>query len=240
MRDRLPGPAMIVALAALLIAMTGSAIAARHYLITSTKQISPKVLKSLHGAKGSAGKAGAAGGTGAAGATGPTGPGGPPGADGQQGLPGAPGSDIVARATGSSTITTTSVEQDYPLTGASWTQGAGEDDMILGSVTIHASPSPGAGANQCNHNLGHGMIMYLKVNNQVIGEEALFVGYPPDFTALIPSLANGSFTPQQSPFVLSTGQARTATLTATVFDDCNNGTAHYTLSGLRLDVIRHV
>ncbi len=73
MRNRLPSPAMIVALAALLFAVTGSAIAAKHYLITSKRQIAPKVLKSLKGKRGKTGVAGPAGAVGAAGATGAAG-----------------------------------------------------------------------------------------------------------------------------------------------------------------------
>ncbi len=38
---------MVVALAALVLSLTGSAVAAKHYLITSTSQIKPSVLKHL-------------------------------------------------------------------------------------------------------------------------------------------------------------------------------------------------
>lgn len=72
---------------ALFIAIGGGTAwaAAHHYLITSTSQIKPKVLKKLHGARGPKGKTGAAGArgangsNGAAGATGPTGAAGPAG-----------------------------------------------------------------------------------------------------------------------------------------------------------------
>src|ERR1700684_3983135 len=65
--------ANVTATLALLFAMTGGAYAAKAYLITSTKQIKPSVLKSLQG------KAGAKGAHGAPGATGPAGPGRPAG-----------------------------------------------------------------------------------------------------------------------------------------------------------------
>ena len=68
--------ANITATLALLFAMSGGALAATHYVITSTKQISPKVRKELKGAKGPAGPAGLAG---AAGAQGPAGGQGPAG-----------------------------------------------------------------------------------------------------------------------------------------------------------------
>jgi hypothetical protein len=52
---------MIVATLALAAALGGTAVAASHYLITSTSQISPKVLKRLHGARGPEGWEGAQG-----------------------------------------------------------------------------------------------------------------------------------------------------------------------------------
>ncbi len=75
-------PATVIASFALVFAMTGGAYAAKKYLITSTKQISPSVLKSLQG------KAGLAGANGAPGAQGPGGPAGPAGAKGENGAAG--------------------------------------------------------------------------------------------------------------------------------------------------------
>jgi hypothetical protein len=77
---------------ALVFAMSGGAYAASKYIITSTKQISPKVLKELKGKAGPAGKNGAAGAMGAAGSTGPQGPAGAPGAKGNTGAEGPQGS----------------------------------------------------------------------------------------------------------------------------------------------------
>jgi hypothetical protein len=87
-------PATVIATVALVFAMTGGAYAASRFLITSTKQISPKVLKALRGANGKNGAPGATGpagpaGAGVAGPAGPQGPGGPQGPAGPQG-PGGP------------------------------------------------------------------------------------------------------------------------------------------------------
>jgi hypothetical protein len=88
---------------ALVFAMTGGAYAAKHYLITSTKQISPKVLTALkgkngtngtngtNGAQGPVGEKGAQGSQGSAGPAGtgkegPVGPAGPQGPTGQTGF----------------------------------------------------------------------------------------------------------------------------------------------------------
>jgi Collagen triple helix repeat (20 copies) len=81
-------PAAVIATLALVFAITGGAYAAKKYLITSTKQISPSVLKSLQGKAGSAGPAGA---NGAQGQAGPAGPQGPVGAKGENGAPGKDG-----------------------------------------------------------------------------------------------------------------------------------------------------
>jgi hypothetical protein len=70
--------ASVTATLALVFAMSGGALAASHYVITSTKQLSPKVLKALKGNKGSRG------------ATGKEGPPGKPGPQGKEGKAGAP------------------------------------------------------------------------------------------------------------------------------------------------------
>ena len=71
--------ANIAATLALVFAMTGGAVAAKHYLVNSTGQINPKVLKKLHGQAGPQGKQGPEG---------KAGPAGMEGAPGQTGLPG--------------------------------------------------------------------------------------------------------------------------------------------------------
>jgi hypothetical protein len=73
---------------ALVFAMTGGAYAASKYLITSTKQISPKVLKVLAGKPGAKGAAGASGPAGPAGAKGETGATGKEGSSGKDGANG--------------------------------------------------------------------------------------------------------------------------------------------------------
>jgi hypothetical protein len=79
MHIRRPSAPGVIALLALFFALGGTAIAAKHYLITSTSQIKPSVLKQLHGQAGPAGIAGPQGAPGATGATGPQGATGPAG-----------------------------------------------------------------------------------------------------------------------------------------------------------------
>jgi uncharacterized low-complexity protein len=80
---------------ALVFAMTGGAYAARKYLITSTKQISPKVLAQLKSTKGAGpdGQQGPQGPQGAPGTNGAPGKDGAQGPKGDPGTPGTPGKD---------------------------------------------------------------------------------------------------------------------------------------------------
>ncbi len=68
---------------ALIFAMSGSAYAASKYVITSTKQISPKVLKTLKGANGAAGPTGPQGSAGTAAVKGEAGANGTNGTNGE-------------------------------------------------------------------------------------------------------------------------------------------------------------
>jgi hypothetical protein len=110
------GVSGIVALVALVLAMTGGAWAASKYIITSVKQIKPNVRKALEGQ------------------TGPTGPAGPAGANGTNGVPGtngtngADGADGVDGVDGES-VTNTKLEPgegECTEGGAEFTVGAGE------------------------------------------------------------------------------------------------------------------
>src|ERR1700724_3495142 len=78
----------VVATLALVLAMSGGALAATHYLISSTNQINPKVLKKLRagsGPRGLSGRTGPQGPSGLPGGAGSPGPVGPRGGEGPQG-----------------------------------------------------------------------------------------------------------------------------------------------------------
>ncbi len=128
-------PSTVIATVALVFAMTGGAYAAGHYLINSTKQISPKVLKQLKGAKGANGAPGANGAQGLAGAAGPQGPGGAAAAKGETGAPGAKGETGAPGAKGE-----TGTAGTNGATGSPWTAGGtlptGKTEMGTWALTV--------------------------------------------------------------------------------------------------------
>ncbi len=115
-----------IAVVALVFAMTGGAYAAGHYLITSTKQISPKVLKQLRGQAGSAGSAGLAGKEGPQGKEGALGKEGVPGKEGKVGADGING-------TNGEGVTATKVE-----TSSANCKKQGGSEFTVGSTTTFA------------------------------------------------------------------------------------------------------
>jgi hypothetical protein len=133
----------VAATLAVFFAMSGGAYAASHYLITSTKQISPKALKALKGHNGANGANGAAGpaGAGTAGAAGPQGPAGPAGAGGKEGPPGKNGENGKNGTTGF----TTTLPSEKTETG-SWVArpAEGEEQYLPISFNIPLAASLGA------------------------------------------------------------------------------------------------
>jgi hypothetical protein len=96
MNFKLPRPSlgMAIAVLVLVLALGSSAVAAKRYLITTTKQISPKALGEITSAAAKAASAGSPGAPGAPGTPGPQGPKGDAGERGPIGPPGPPGEAI--------------------------------------------------------------------------------------------------------------------------------------------------
>jgi hypothetical protein len=112
LKSRGLSPSATVAWLALFVSLGGTSLAASKYVITSTKQVRPSVLRALRGAIGPAGlrglvgstgpqgSVGAAGAQGVAGATGPEGKEGKPGATGATGPEAGGGGKGATGATG--------------------------------------------------------------------------------------------------------------------------------------------
>jgi hypothetical protein len=145
--------ANVVATLALVFAMSGTGLAAKHYLINSTKQINPKVLKALRGGKGATGATGATGAAGptrAAGSTGATGEKGGTGATGAIGTTGADGVIGATGATGASGQTgntgSTGAKGEIGATGASGAVGATGKSGSTGATGPAGGPTGPTGS----------------------------------------------------------------------------------------------
>jgi hypothetical protein len=164
LRNRFGAPGIISVLA-LVLALTGSAFAAK-YIITSTKQIKPSVLRQLKGKSGPTGPqglAGPAGKNGADGARGPAGPAGPAGtgatgptgpagtgATGPTGATGATGASGTAGATGATGPTGTAgaacpsnvctLPAGATETGV-WSFGGNGDNFAMPSISYPLKPT---------------------------------------------------------------------------------------------------
>jgi hypothetical protein len=90
-KPRRLNPSLVIAVIALVLALGGSAVAAKRYLITNTQQISPLVLKKLAAMASAQGSMGAPGPQGPRGDKGPTGDKGPIGDKGPTGDAGSGG-----------------------------------------------------------------------------------------------------------------------------------------------------
>jgi hypothetical protein len=132
--------ANVVATMALVFAMSGAAVAANHYLIKSTSQISPKVLAQLKGKSGQAGPTGPAGPSGEPGQRGPAGPAGAnglstgKGATGATGITGATGAAGPTGATGAT-----------GAAGPTGPAGTGSGGGSVATVFSASTPTPTGG-----------------------------------------------------------------------------------------------
>jgi Collagen triple helix repeat (20 copies) len=143
--------ANVAATLALFLSMSGGAMAARHYLITSTKQIKPSVLKQLRGKRGRTGAKGVTGPRGRTGAKGTTGPQGPQGSPGVEGQRGPAGPFPAALPSGQTLTGAYNLEGTNSATpGHSYAGSAISFQYRLAAApVVHFIPAKGAPPGQC-------------------------------------------------------------------------------------------
>jgi Collagen triple helix repeat (20 copies) len=166
--------ANVAATLALVFAMSGGALAANHYLINSTKQINPKVLKKLRGARGAGGATGQRGATGAGG---PAGKAGAPGKEGTPGKEGIPGKEGQPGASASASIAT-AFAQVTPVSPISLEEA---DTLVLSTKSSGKNLAlPAAGAHvlaQASVGVANSEVSAVKITCQ-LAWEALAGGGP--------------------------------------------------------------
>jgi hypothetical protein len=266
MRPRRPSPTFAVAILALFIALGGTAAAATHFIITSTSQIKPSVLKELRGHRGAQGnigptgtrgETGAEGNPGADGVTGAEGKPGASGAAGPEGQPGQSGTTVVARvriAAAAASVTTEGLGGAVGLTGGSWTQHAQELDQLVGEVEMTVPPEATCTENHQNENFPGRATVHLLLDGTLVGIADSTAPRGPGSTDLVPiQWSNGSpavggshllefFEVRSSELpVWEPGADTSRTLTAVAADNCGDdggsSGGHFTVDSINVDVL---
>jgi hypothetical protein len=170
------------------------------------------------GATGGKGDTGTAGSSGKGGSKGEQGPKGDTGAAGPAGPPG--GAYIGARAGSTASVTATHGKStDVPLTGGDWTQAAGEVDLVAGSVTVKTPPS-------CTGSFGNALVVSIDGTAATFGVPPQT---PPSPTVTVPLLV-GTLTEPTS----STQHH----VTAALGNSCTKAGEDFTVTGVKLDVLK--
>jgi hypothetical protein len=254
MHRRKPSPTFASALLALFVALGGTAVAATHFVITSTSQIKPSVLKELHGHAGPRGDTGP---TGAPGATGSEGKAGADGIAGPEGPIGESGTTVDARvriAAATASATTEGLGGNVALTGGSWTQGAQELDQLVGEVEMTVPPEATCTETHQNESFPGRATVHLLLDGTLVGVAASTPPRGPNNTDLVPiQWSNGSpavggshllefFEVRSSALpVWEPGADTSRTLTAAAADNCGDdggsSGGHFTVDSIKVDVL---
>ena len=176
-------------------------------------------LQGLKGDAGAAGFDGERGFDGLQGLQGDAGPQGPQGVEGAKGDPGHDGSASIAlRArVGGAVTAKNGAQTSVPLTGATWTQGAGQVNLVVGSVDLTV-PSG------CTGSLGNNLI--ISVDGQATT------------VAIAPLVPPGRITMPIVVGSLSEPDNDTPhTMTATFANSCAQAGQDYTVHGVKFDVL---
>ena len=183
----------------------------RNGTLMSTDFARGQVLKGLRGDAGSAGSQGNMGLAGIPGLRGDAGPQGPAGQNGSASIAlKSRSSDSVSAPNGAST--------GIPLSGNTWTQSAGELDLITGNVTLTIPAS-------CTGSFGNSVVIAVD-------------GTPQTFAVAPASPASGTVTVPLNVGTLSEPSASAKhTLTASLANSCTKGGENYSVSNAKLDVL---
>jgi hypothetical protein len=160
------------------------------------------------GANGKDGPAGR-GKTGPKGDAGPAGPAGPPG-----------GAYIGARAQFSGSVSAPhGASTNVPLSGGSWTQGAGEVDLLAGSLTVTTPPT-------CTGSFGNALVVTVdgKANTFAVPPQA-----PASSSVTVPLLVGTLTEP---------GSSAQHTVTASLGNSCTKDGEDFTVTQVKLNVLK--
>ncbi|HEY2319620.1 MAG TPA: hypothetical protein VGH67_15040 [Solirubrobacteraceae bacterium] len=183
-----------------------SANVRNHSLLTS--DFSSSAIKALGGVSG---KDGSSGSNGNNGNRGPAGPTGPAGQDGN--------ASVVSSARQSGGVTAPhGASTSVPLTGASWTQGPSDVDLVTGSMDVSIPAT-------CTGSFGNSLVVSVD-------------GVPNTFAVAPTAPAS---TTQTVPFEVSElmepGAAKQHTITAALANSCTKSGEDYGINNVKIDVV---
>jgi hypothetical protein len=199
------------------------------------------------------------------GTPGPAGPQGPAGPAGAPGAAGINGANVVLRAREVGAVSAELTEArkkeceaekpELPICGArvplsqtSWTEGAGEDDQFIGSVTASIPSQAACKRENSKKELeSDELVVFVEVDNklealsEVSGEKsAKTLDVPIDFDfAVLIALEGGGSPGVGTGFFLGNGTPQPHTLQVQAVDDCPDeaGVTHASISNLAIDVL---
>jgi hypothetical protein len=202
-----------VALSSLILVLAGGLYAAAAYGAKRPPHPPGTVTKSQPiRVPGPAGPRGAIGPIGPAGPTGVVGPAGPAGVDGS--------GAVQIRAASSGTLGAPhGARTSVPLSGASWTQAAGDLDLVVGSVTLQ-TPST------CTGSFGNALVI------SVDGTATTFAfapTAPASSTVTLPVAVAG---------IMEPGASTSHSISAALANSCTKSGEDYTVNNVKLDVLK--
>jgi hypothetical protein len=210
---RKPSPATIIAIAALVVALGGTAIAASHYIITSTSQIKPSVLRELRGGGGSALAAATAKAARA----------------------------VIARVRSPGPVETVTEpsKTGEPLVGPTWKESTQEDQLLLGDVTVTHPPASNCTVNIGAGKIATGSAhLHALLDGQTVSDVYAPAEGPNPATIRI-----GFFSQiPDGAWLVAPSAPMNHSLIADVSDDCGvgpgaSGGGHFTINSVSVDVV---
>jgi hypothetical protein len=186
--------------------------------LTSKDFKSGAILNGLKGDAGADGADGSGGGDGIDGIRGIDGINGAPGPAGPAGIDGS--ASLGAKVRLASPVTAAhGAATSVPLTGAAWTQSAGELDLVAGSVTMQTPAS-------CTGSFGNSLLISIDGATNTF---AVAPSLPASSTVTVPFLVGTMAEPDND-------QQHTAT--AQFASTCSKSGEDYTINALKLDVVK--
>jgi FtsP/CotA-like multicopper oxidase with cupredoxin domain len=127
---------------------------------------------------------------------------------------------VQIRATGNGSVAAPhGASTSVPLSGASWTQAAGDLDLVVGSVTLQTPAT-------CTGSFGNALVINVDGNATTF---AIAPTAPASSTVTMPIAVAG---------IMEPGASASHSVTASLANSCTKAGEDYTVSNVKLDVVK--